>query len=313
MPPKMTIVVGWIGSRSSPSTSGFSCSATAIGYSACGCFWATASWACTACPPNWLRSAALTLAAKAFCPRDEKRSYSDVRDHRHRDALGDRVLDRPAALAGVLDPRLEPGEVVALLLERQRRQLAQPRAHDRALHPEVGDLRVVELVLARVEEREALGVGLHDPVLDAVVDHLHVVPGAGRAEVAPARAVLLGRGRREHVEDRGQPLDGLVVAADHHAVARPRGPRRRRSRPRRRSAAPSRAAPPGGACRRDQRELPPSMIVSPSLEQPGQRLDGLLGRVAGRHHDPDGARRVELRDQVLQRRRHPWRRCPRPR
>ena len=30
VPPKMTIVVGWIGSRSRPSTSGFSCSATAI-------------------------------------------------------------------------------------------------------------------------------------------------------------------------------------------------------------------------------------------------------------------------------------------
>src|SRR5205814_7252465 len=29
-------------------------------------------------PPNWLRSAALTFAANAFWPRDEKRSYRDV-------------------------------------------------------------------------------------------------------------------------------------------------------------------------------------------------------------------------------------------
>ena len=32
----------------------------------------------TAWPPNWARSAALSLAANAFWPRLEKRSYSDV-------------------------------------------------------------------------------------------------------------------------------------------------------------------------------------------------------------------------------------------
>src|SRR6266480_143649 len=97
----MTSVVGWTGRRSSPSTRGFSCSCgwatVAIRYSACGWRWAAASAAFTAWPPNWLRSAALTFAANAFCPRGE---------------------------------------------------LAEPRAHDRALHPEVRDLRVVELILA---------------------------------------------------------------------------------------------------------------------------------------------------------------------
>jgi 6-phosphogluconate dehydrogenase len=39
------------------------------------------------------------------------------------------------------------------------------------------------------------------------VDHLHEVPGARRAEVAPPVR------RGEHVEDRGQPLDRLVRAA----------------------------------------------------------------------------------------------------
>src|SRR5947208_7945194 len=38
-------------------------------------------------------------------------------DDRRRNALVDRVLDRPAALTRVLDVRLEPGQVVALLLE----------------------------------------------------------------------------------------------------------------------------------------------------------------------------------------------------
>src|SRR4051794_37888845 len=32
----------------------------------------------TAWPPNWLRSAALTLAAYAFCPRELKRSYNEA-------------------------------------------------------------------------------------------------------------------------------------------------------------------------------------------------------------------------------------------
>ena len=47
-------------------------------YSACGWAWASGSAAFTACPPNWLRSAAFTLAAKAFWPREEKRSNSEV-------------------------------------------------------------------------------------------------------------------------------------------------------------------------------------------------------------------------------------------
>src|ERR671936_1544226 len=48
------------------------------GYSACGCAWATGSAAFTAWPPNWLRRAALTFAANAFWPREEKRSYNEV-------------------------------------------------------------------------------------------------------------------------------------------------------------------------------------------------------------------------------------------
>ena len=61
----------------------------------------------------------------------------------------------------------------------------------------------------RLEHVEALRVGLHQAVLDPVVDHLHVVPGARAAEVdPPARAdrrpARLVRLRREHVEDRRQ-------------------------------------------------------------------------------------------------------------
>ena len=133
-------------------------------------------------------------------------------DHGRGHVVRGRVLDRPAALARVLGVALDRAEVVAVGLERAGGEFAQPRAHHRALAPEVRDLGVVELVLALVEHVEALGVGLHEPVLDAVVDHLHVVARAGRAEAQPAAradrgdALLVGLGR-EHVEDRREALD----------------------------------------------------------------------------------------------------------
>ena len=47
-----------------------------------------------------------------------------------------------------------------------------------------------------VHELEALGVGLHQAVLDAVVNHLHEVARAGRADVRPAvRAARASRAR----------------------------------------------------------------------------------------------------------------------
>ena len=41
--------------------------------------------------------------------------------------------------------------------------------------------------------------------------------------------------------------------------------------------------------------------MSPSSSSSASLSHGLLGRVAGGHHDPDGPRRLELADQVLQR------------
>ena len=71
----------------------------------------------------------------------------------------------------------------------------------------------VEVELRVLHDLEALGVRLHQAVLDAVVDHLHEVAGARRADV---RVAVLGR---ERLEDRLEALDGLVVAADHQAEA----------------------------------------------------------------------------------------------
>ena len=145
-------------------------------------------------------------------------------------------------------------EVVAVVLGvRQRRRLG------------VGDVRLgADVGLG--EHVEALGVGGHQPVLDAVVDHLDEVPGAGRAAVQPAP---LGRRRRvadaqpfgralggvdargEGVEDRRQPLDGARRGRRSSGSSRARGRACRRSRRRRRSRCRGRrrAEPPGG-CRR---------------------------------------------------------------
>ena len=87
-------------------------------------------------------------------------------------------------------------------------------------------------MLALLEDVEPLGVRGHHAVLDPVVDHLHEVAGAVRAAVQVA---VLGGCRRRRSrpgvrsadstpgasvgEDRVEPLDRLVGAADHQAVA----------------------------------------------------------------------------------------------
>ena len=77
---------------------------------------------------------------------------------------------------------------------------------------EWADLVQVELELAgRRHQLEAFGVRLHEPVLDAVVDHLHVVTRARRADVG----VAVGRGERG--EDRFDDLHDSFLSADHEA------------------------------------------------------------------------------------------------
>src|SRR5688572_28296660 len=92
----------------------------------------------------------------------------------------------PAPLARVGDASLEALEV-RIFTERARRQIQQPRADDAAAPPDFGNLGEVELVAVLLGQRlarrvsqdvEAFGVRLHQPVLDAVVNHLREVPGA---------------------------------------------------------------------------------------------------------------------------------------
>ena len=74
--------------------------------------------------------------------REERR-----RDHRRRHVLGDRLVDRPTPLAGVLDVRRDVVELVAVLLERGVQQLEQPGAYDRAVPPDAGELVQVDVEL----------------------------------------------------------------------------------------------------------------------------------------------------------------------
>ena len=245
-------------------------------------------------------------------------------------ALLDSGVDRPATLARVRHAAGEVGQV--------RRggqggggEVDQPRADHRAAPPHLGDVRHVDLVLVvlRVAQRRRLGVDLplappgvgmvddrqplgdraHHSVLDAVVDHLHEVARAAGPAVqvavlggAPRLAAGRGLGRsgagRDRLEDRVQPSDRLVLAADHEAVAALQAP-----------------DPAAGPAVDVVDALRPQLLGAADvvavvrvatvdhgvagLEQVGQPVDGLLD-VAGGHHHPGGARRLELGDEVLE-------------
>ena len=128
-------------------------------------------------------------------------------------SMASMTVQRPSPESGTQASR--PSRV-GVLFERVGGEVEQPGTDDRALLPDAGDLREVEVEgLFGFEDGEAFGVGLHHAVLDAVVDHLDEVAGAGWADVAPA----LGLAGGERFEDGGEAFDGGLVAADHEGVA----------------------------------------------------------------------------------------------
>src|SRR5678815_4588628 len=136
-----------------------------------------------------------------------------MREHGCRHVMSDRFLDRPASLTGIGDPALDVREIWPFLFARTLCQLEEPGPDDAPLHPNAGDAFHVDLEFARVDQLEALAVGLHHPVLDPVVDHLDKVPRAALAEVRPPVRW------RERVESWLHVVDRARLAADHHAVA----------------------------------------------------------------------------------------------
>ena len=81
----------------------------------------------------------------------------------------------------------------------------------------------------------------------------------------------------------------------------PSGPRPRRRRRRRGTKTSFFAASAARRCESRKFELPPSTMTSPSSSSAEQRLEGVLGRVARRDHQPHDARLRELRGELDQR------------
>ena len=156
---------------------------------------------------------------------------------------------------------------------------------------------------------EAFGIGLHQPVFDAVMHHLHEVaravgPAMGVTLLGPLVGVLAAGGkgnvadaRRQGFEDRVQVIDDRLVAADHQAV--------------------SAIQPPDAAAGSHvdmenilflQRLRAGDVILEEAVaaidddiagrHKFAQRIDRLPGDLAGRQHDPDRARLLKPRDHV---------------
>src|SRR5215831_1081473 len=102
------------------------------------------------------------LLARAEAPEERER------EHRRRHAAIDRLEHGPAPLARVLDVAADLVEA-GIAGEGALGELQKPRAHHAALVPEMGDGLEIVIVVGRAQELEALGVGLHHSVLDAVV------------------------------------------------------------------------------------------------------------------------------------------------
>ena len=186
--------------------------------------------------------------------RSPPRSSSGPRRSRRRGRRRPRAADRSAA-------RWRSGRAAT---SRSRCRAARPR-RCRAGSSRIGRTRDCAAAssrrrprasrlptLALLQDVEALGVGGHHAVLDAVVDHLHEVAGAVRAAVQEAllgvdelagcgRACAAPRRRRARAPRRSasRRADHLGLAADHQAVAAVRARRRRRWCRRRRSGWPA--------------------------------------------------------------------------
>ena len=164
-------------------------------------------------PPNPARMADSTLSATSARPRELNRWYNaaDSTGVGTPSSIAAAIVQRPSPESDTL-----PAYAVSCGIggEGVGREVEQPAGHHAPATPHLGDggeVEVVAVVLGVDERRglgvggvllaadvglgehvEALGVGGHHPVLDAVVDHLHEVPGAARAAVQPA---VLGAAR----------------------------------------------------------------------------------------------------------------------
>ena len=151
-------------------------------------------------------------------------------------------------------------------------------------------------LLLRLHQREALGVGLHEAVLDAVVHHFHEVTGAARAHAVPA----LIRGGGERLEGGAQALHYVLLAAHHHRVTLVESPNATARTDVHIVDAllgdlftAAHALAVVGVAALDEG------VARVSVRQ--ERFDRGVDGGAARHHDPERARGTQLRREVLER------------
>ena len=224
-------------------------------------------------------------------------------DAADRDAQVERVLDGPAAGALLLglvehdvDERLAGGRVgvgqhLGGDLDQVGVQAAGvPRAEG------LGDLRGLEAD-AVPEQVVGLGDELHVGVLDAVVHHLDEVAGAVGADVRAARGAVDVRADR--LQHRAEGLrttlaepPGMIDGPLSAPSSPPDTPMPTKCRPCSLSLASRRRV--SWKC-----ALPPSMIMSPGLEQRGELVDHGVGGRTRVDHDDQAAGALEGRDELL--------------
>jgi hypothetical protein len=208
---------------------------------------------------------------------------------------------------------------VGFFCQRHGGEIEQPGRDHAAAPPDLGDVgmsRSKRCVLGQrvdigvLQDVEALGIGLHQAVFDAVMDHLDEMAGADRAGVDVALLDPRDRGPRgpwcadvadagrQRLEDRIEPVDHRLVAADHHAIAALDAPDAAGGADvdivdaalLQRLAAADVVLPEGVAAVDDD---------VAGLHQLRQRLDGRFGDLAGRQHHPGGARLLQLLDECV--------------
>ena len=217
------------------------------------------------------------------------------RDRRRRHALVDRVEHRPAALARVVDVAADLLQAGVLFSASTSRSSSQLRTTEPCCQS-AGDLVQVERELRGLHDLEALRERLHHPVLDPVVDHLHEVAGAGRADVRVA-ALL------------GQVLRGTARSACMRRRRRrpsrsspPSAPRSRRRRRRRGSETPASSPPRRPTLRVAEVRV---AAVDDDVARPRAAARSVWKAfsvgVARRDHQPHDARLGELRRELDQR------------
>ena len=224
-----------------------------------------------------------SLFWKSASPRELKRSYSAVVSTGAGTAssIAALIVQRPSPESDTRPAKLASA---GILEQRGRRQVEQPRRDHAAAPPHLGDVGQVEVVLVmrgiaqrrrlgvdrvrlladvgRLEDAQAFRVRGHDPVLDAVVDHLHEVARAARPAVqvavlggaadllAARRAIDVAAARGERLEDGIETLHASRRVRRSSCNSRARGPTRRRWCRRRRSRSSSARARARGGCRR---------------------------------------------------------------